>query len=104
MSGLALQVTSTGTSTEAPPPTGCAGELTWTSRNSPPEKNAAAGPVVANSASTLPKMIATTAAARVYTLGRKGHDPPIYVAMPEFLGSGIRATVVGWKRVSSGHR
>jgi hypothetical protein len=58
----------------------------------------------ANSASTLPKMIATTAAARVYTRGRKGHDPPTYVAMPEFLGSEIRATVVGWKRASSGHR
>jgi hypothetical protein len=84
----------------------------------------------ANSASTLPKMIATTSAwansasvarnasnaivvwrirsafgvaASVYILGQ-GHNPPIYVAMPEFLGSGIRATVVGWKRASSGHR
>src|ERR687897_163534 len=57
-----LQVTSSVTSTAAPLETSVA-DSTWTSRNSPPEKNATAGPVVANSASTLPARIATTAAA-----------------------------------------
>src|SRR6266545_2511841 len=59
----ALQVTSSGTSTAAPRATSVAGDSTWTSRNSPPEKNATAGPPVANSASTPPTTIATTAAA-----------------------------------------
>src|SRR5215207_3385302 len=59
----ALQVTSSVTSTAAPLETILAGDSTWTSRNNPPEKNATAGPVVANSASTLPARIATTATA-----------------------------------------
>src|SRR5512132_1262010 len=58
-----LQVTSTGTSTAAPRATRWAGDSTWTSRNSPPEKNATAGPEVANSASRPPRTTATTAAA-----------------------------------------
>src|SRR5215218_3902296 len=37
-----LQVTSSGTSTAAPRATSLAGDSTWTSRNSPPEKNATA--------------------------------------------------------------
>src|SRR5512132_3244834 len=60
---VALQVTSTGTSTAAPRATRWAGDPTWTSRNSPPEKNATAGPEVANSASSPPSRMATTAAA-----------------------------------------
>jgi hypothetical protein len=50
-----LQVTSSGTSTAAPRATSLAGDSTWTSRNSPPEKNATAGPEVANSASRPPR-------------------------------------------------
>src|SRR6266508_3738330 len=61
--GDALQVTSSGTSTAAPRATSDAGDSTWTSRNSPPEKNATAGPAEANSASTPPAVRATTAAA-----------------------------------------
>src|SRR6266571_1432156 len=60
---IALQVTSSGTSTAAPRATSLAGDSTWTSRNSPPEKNATAGPAVANSASRPPRTMATTAAA-----------------------------------------
>src|SRR6266508_2490693 len=58
--GAALQVTSRGTLTAAPRATSVAGDSTWTSRKSPPEKNATAGPDEANSASKEP---ATRAAA-----------------------------------------
>src|SRR6266542_3998040 len=61
--GAALQVTSSGTSTAAPRATSVAGDSTWTSRKSPPEKNATAGPDEVNSASNEPTARATTTAA-----------------------------------------
>src|SRR6266536_615870 len=60
---VALQVTSTGTCTAAPLASSVAGDSTWTSRNSPPEKNATAGPAVANHASRPPTRTAATAVA-----------------------------------------
>jgi hypothetical protein len=47
----ALQVISSGTSTAAQRATSRAGSSTWTSRNSPPEEKATAGPVGASTAS-----------------------------------------------------
>src|SRR6266545_345281 len=58
----ALQVTSSVTSTAAPRETSLAGDWTWTSRNSPPEENATAGPDGANNANEAPARMATTAA------------------------------------------
>src|SRR6266511_4110265 len=58
----ALQVTSSVTSTAAPLETSLAGDWTWTSRNSPPEENATAGPDGANNANEAPARMATTAA------------------------------------------
>src|SRR6266508_3685705 len=58
-----LQVTSSVTSTAAPRETSLAGDWTWTSRNSPPEENATAGPDGANNANEAPARMATTAAA-----------------------------------------
>src|SRR4029453_14657896 len=57
-----LQVTSSVTSTRGPLGARCAGGSTWTSRNSPPEENATAGPDGANSANEAPARMATSAA------------------------------------------
>src|SRR6266540_3244666 len=57
-----LQVTSSVTSTAAPLETSRAGDSTWTSRNSPPEENATAGPDGANNANEAPARMATAAA------------------------------------------
>src|SRR6266508_3231437 len=154
----ALQVTSSVTSTAAPRETSLAGDWTWTSRKSPPEENATAGPDGANNANEAPASSVTvsTTAGRCQTkskppartdgrhvrLGRRRHlaplrlrahsggdasnpsdamvprwtlsvfgvdapstpsvrtgrNPPIAVVGSEFLGSGIRATVVAWTR------
>src|SRR5215218_2800774 len=63
-----LQVTSSGTSIAAPRARSLAGDSTWTSRNSPAEKNPMAGPEVANSVSRPPRRMATTAVATLVRL------------------------------------
>src|SRR4029453_8756470 len=69
---MALQVTSSGTSTAAPRASSRAGDSTWTSRNSPPEKNATAGPEGVNRASRPPRSRATTVVATLVRLVRIG--------------------------------
>src|SRR6266508_1754044 len=110
--GDALQVTSSGTSTAAPRATSDAGDSTWTSRNSPPEKNATAGPAEANSASTPPAVRATTAAAtlvrtlvliRLPSLG--GYGRCAGDSLPWVATDGVRETpFLGWLRTVCGRR
>src|SRR5829696_957769 len=65
---VALQVTSSGTSMAAPRARSLAGDSTWTSRNSPAEKNPTAGPEVAKRVSRPPRRMATTAVATLVRL------------------------------------